>query len=234
MPDTTPTDPANNQPAAGGNNPIPMNNAAPVNMGSMPMGAQSMPVQPMPVAPVAPQPQIPAIQPEAVPVQPVPAPVAPQAVPQPVVPQQPQAVAPAPAAPPQVTKNQGTGKPSVLVVEDEKDALDLYMYSIQSTGDFDVYGAMDGDEALMQLTQNKVDLVLLDIMMPKKDGVETLAELKRNSPVYGSPKVVMLTNIGGDIAIDKAMSLGADGYMLKSEIEPMELIGIIKQYLNLA
>jgi CheY-like chemotaxis protein len=145
-----------------------------------------------------------------------------------------QAVQPSSQQAPQGIKNQGTGKPAILVVEDEKDALDLYMYSIQSTGDFDVYGAMDGDEALMQLTQNKVDLVLLDIMMPKKDGVETLAELKKGTQLYGTPKIVMLTNIGGDIAIDKAMSLGADGYMLKSEVEPMELIGIIKQYLNIA
>lgn len=126
-----------------------------------------------------------------------------------------------------------SGKPVVLIVEDEKDALDLYVYSIQSIGEFEVLSASDGEEALMQLSQHRVDLVLLDIMMPKKDGVETLAELKKNTQLYGTPKVVMLTNIGGDIAIDKAMSLGAEGYMLKSEVEPLELIGIIKQYLNI-
>lgn len=174
--------------------------------------------------------------------QPVPDPI-PEITPQQPAPSQPvvdiPAVDPSPVAQepmqqqvPEV-KKETTGKPCILIVEDEKDALDLYVYSIQSTGDFEVLRAMDGDEALIQLSQNKVDLVLLDIMMPKKDGVETLSEMKKAGDMYGNPKVVMLTNIGGDIAIDKSMSLGADGYMLKSEIEPMELIGIIKQYLNM-
>lgn len=175
------------------------------------------------------------MQDNTIPAQPIDQPANPQVVPvQPQV-SQPQPVpAPTPAevAPVPIT-NPVASKPVILIVEDEKDALDLYVYSIQSAGNFEVLRAMDGEEALIQLSQNKVDLVLLDIMMPKKDGVETLAELKKNPQTYGAPKVVMLTNIGGDIAIDKAMSLGADGYMLKSEIEPMELISIIKQYLNL-
>jgi DNA-binding NarL/FixJ family response regulator len=46
-------------------------------------------------------------------------------------------------------------------------------------------------------------------------------------------KVVMLSNIGGDVAIDKAMKLGADGYMLKSETEPEDLIALVKNYLGI-
>ncbi|MBP9759342.1 response regulator [Candidatus Dojkabacteria bacterium] len=194
------------------------------------------PVNPQPVNPqpvpdpipeITPQPQVPE---QSAPTETVTA----QQVVNPVIDPNPVAQAPAQQMPPVLEmKKEGSGKPAILIVEDEKDALDLYVYSIQSTGSFEVFRAMDGDEALIQLSQNKIDLVLLDIMMPKKDGVETLAEMKKGGQMYGNPKVVMLTNIGGDIAIDKSMSLGADGYMLKSEIEPMELIGIIKQYLNM-
>jgi len=64
------------------------------------------------------------------------------------------------------------------------------------------------------------------------DGITVLGEIKKNPDKYGKPKVVMLTNIGGDLAIEKALNIGANGYMLKSETEPDQLIDIIKKYLQ--
>jgi DNA-binding NarL/FixJ family response regulator len=68
--------------------------------------------------------------------------------------------------------------------------------------------------------------------MPRMDGIETLNQIKKNPEKYGNPKVVMLSNIGGDIAIDKAMELGADGYMLKSETEPDDFVNVVTKYLE--
>lgn len=123
-------------------------------------------------------------------------------------------------------------KKKILVVEDETDARQIFQDILTDAG-FDVKVAADGQEALKLMTENKFDLVLLDIIMPNMDGVQTLAEAKKFPGKYGDMKVVMLSNIGGDVAIDKAMKLGADGYMLKSETEPEDLISLVKNYLGI-
>lgn len=121
----------------------------------------------------------------------------------------------------------------VLVVEDEPDARQIFLDVLSEAG-FDTKVAADGVEALELMQQNKFDLVLLDIIMPNMDGVMTLAEARKYPGKYGDMKIVMLSNIGGDVAIDKALKLGADGYMLKSETEPDDLIALVKNYLGVA
>lgn len=121
----------------------------------------------------------------------------------------------------------------ILVVEDEPDAREIFIDILTSEG-LTVDGAVGGNEALEKMITGKYDLVLLDIVMPDKDGVQTLAEIKKDASKYGNSKIVMLTNIGGDLAVDKAMQLGANGYMLKSETEPAELVAIVKKYLELS
>ncbi|MFQ5493170.1 MAG: response regulator [Candidatus Dojkabacteria bacterium] len=124
-------------------------------------------------------------------------------------------------------------KKKILVVEDENDARQIFLDILTDAG-FEVLGAADGKQALATAQENKFDLVLLDIIMPNMDGVQTLAEMKKFPAKYGDMKVVMLSNIGGDVAIDKAMKLGADGYMLKSETEPEDLISLVKNYLGIS
>ena len=128
-------------------------------------------------------------------------------------------------------KSSKTAKRRILVVEDEKDAMSIYIDILTNSG-FEADGATDGNKALELLEAEKYDLVLLDIIMPEMDGIETLEKIKQFPAKFGNMKVIMLSNIGGDIAIDKAMSIGADGYMLKSETEPLDLINIINKYLE--
>ncbi len=120
----------------------------------------------------------------------------------------------------------------ILVVEDEPDALEIFKDILSEEG-FNVEGASGGLMALEKLTQNKFDLVLLDIVMPDKDGISILEEIKRFPEKYGDSKIVMLTNIGGDLAVDKAMKIGAVGYLLKSETEPDDLISSVRQHLGI-
>ncbi|HLD03872.1 MAG TPA: response regulator [Candidatus Dojkabacteria bacterium] len=121
-------------------------------------------------------------------------------------------------------------KKKILVVEDEKDAREIFIDILKENG-FDVVGVVDGNEALQKLTESKFDLVLLDIIMPNVDGIQALSEIKKFPGKYGDMKVIMLTNISGDIAVEKAMKLGADGYVLKSETEPNDLVVLVKNYL---
>ncbi|MCA9380067.1 response regulator [Candidatus Dojkabacteria bacterium] len=123
-------------------------------------------------------------------------------------------------------------KRKILVVEDEPDALEIFKDILSEEG-FEVDGAEGGLVALERLVNAKYDLILLDIVMPDKDGISILEEIKRFPDKYGDTKVVMLTNIGGDLAVDKAMKIGASGYLLKSETEPDDLVNAVKQYLGL-
>ena len=122
-------------------------------------------------------------------------------------------------------------KSKVLIVEDEPDALEIFKDILSEEGIL-VDGAEGGLVALEKLSTNKYDLVLLDIVMPDKDGISILEEIKKFPEKYGENKVVMLTNIGGDLAVDKAMSIGAAGYLLKSETEPDDLVASVKKYLG--
>ncbi|MBD3363221.1 response regulator [Candidatus Dojkabacteria bacterium] len=117
----------------------------------------------------------------------------------------------------------------ILLVEDEQDAREIYA-DILVNGGFDVDTAVDGQQAEEEMSQKKYDIILLDIITPRKDGIQTLEEIKSNPQKYGTPKVVMLSNIAGDIAIDKAMELGADGYMLKADVDPEQLVAMVKKF----
>lgn len=122
-------------------------------------------------------------------------------------------------------------KKRILIVEDEQDARTLYLDILGAAG-FMTVGAVDGLDALRQLSETKFDLILLDIIMPNKDGVETLEEISKNSEKYGKPEVYMLTNIGSDVAIEKAISLGASGYILKSDTSPEELVAQVRKVVS--
>src|SRR5690606_8653538 len=96
---------------------------------------------------------------------------------------------------------------------------------------YDVSSAVDGIDALAKAAADKFDLILLDIVMPNKDGVDVLQEIVSNEQKYGKPVVVMLTNISGDAAVEKALEIGAAGYKLKIETEPEELLREVEEFL---
>ena len=114
-------------------------------------------------------------------------------------------------------------KKRILVVEDEHDARRIYIDLLTQAG-YQVDGVEDGLETLKKCTNEKYDLILLDIIMPNLDGIATLKELKDHPEKYGNNNVYMLTNIGSDLAIEKAVKLGARGYILKSDNGPDDLI----------
>ena len=99
----------------------------------------------------------------------------------------------------------------VLLVDDEKDFIDVLAERLEAR-DFAVSKAYDGTEALKLIRENDVDVVLLDVQMPGKDGVEVLREIKAHNPLI---EVIMLTGHSTVESAVAGMKIGAYDYLLK-------------------
>jgi DNA-binding response OmpR family regulator len=99
----------------------------------------------------------------------------------------------------------------VLIVDDEKDFTELLSERLEARG-FKTRVAFDGDDAISRLREEGADVVLLDVMMPGKSGVETLKEIKNSWPIT---EVIMLTGHGTVETAIEGMKLGAYDYLLK-------------------
>ncbi|PIS23449.1 response regulator [candidate division WWE3 bacterium CG08_land_8_20_14_0_20_40_13] len=109
-------------------------------------------------------------------------------------------------------------KYKILLVEDKESLRTVYAEYLRMEG-FVVDEAKDGQEALDKAMAQKYDLVLLDVMLPKVDGLEVLKSLKSN-PQTKDTKVYMLTVLGRDTVIKEGFDIGADGYLIKDKITP--------------
>ncbi len=117
----------------------------------------------------------------------------------------------------------------VLVVED--DALMSRMYQkIFSFEGYEVEMAGDGEEGLEKAKTVKPTIVLLDVMMPKLNGLQVLEKLKMDPDTKSIP-VVMLTNLAGQQDAETALTKGAVKYIVKSEHEPKEVADMVKEIL---
>lgn len=117
----------------------------------------------------------------------------------------------------------------VLIVEDDPTILRMYQMIFVHQG-HEVEMAIDGEDGLAKVRSFKPTIVLLDIMMPKMNGLELLDKLKADPATKGIP-VVMLTNLGGDQDIESAMSKGAVKYIVKSEHEPHDVVDMVEAVL---
>ncbi|MAY86529.1 MAG: response regulator [Pseudooceanicola sp.] len=104
-------------------------------------------------------------------------------------------------------------KKKILIVDDEPNIVMTLEYAFKKQ-DYEVLIARDGSEALMIIEKNKPDVVLLDIMMPKVDGYQTLEYIKNNTMLVNT-KVVFLTAKNKASDIEKGLKLGADKYLVK-------------------
>jgi CheY-like chemotaxis protein len=128
------------------------------------------------------------------------------------------------------TQSQNSSK-KILVVEDELYLRELYLDILKGEG-YQVTDAADGEKAYEEITKGGYDLVLLDIMLPKMDGLTILKKIKDAPSSNPNKGIVMLTNLGHDSAISQAISLGARGYMIKSDYTPEELLKEVQHYLT--
>ena len=120
---------------------------------------------------------------------------------------------------------------NILVVDDDKEivkAIEIYL----GKENYKIYKANDGEEALEQIKKHEIHLVILDIMMPKKDGFETLEEIRKDKNI----PVIMLSAKSEDIDKINGLNIGADDYVTKP-FNPIELIArvnaLIRRYTKL-
>lgn len=118
----------------------------------------------------------------------------------------------------------------VLVVEDEEFLTQALQDNLTAEG-CAVSTAANGDEALGQVRKHRPDIILLDLLIPKKDGFAVLEELKAN-PEWRMIPVIVLSNLGGDAEIKRALQLGADDYFVKSQHPIQEVVEKVKEYLS--
>ena len=122
-------------------------------------------------------------------------------------------------------------KKKILLVEDDQFTRELYEEVLKDAG-FAIDTAIDGLDGLNKLKTQGYDLILLDVMMPKMDGLDVLRELMNNPPKVKNGPIVLLTNLTNDPVIDTAYWLNAKGHLVKSDITPGELVEHVKKYTN--
>ena len=122
------------------------------------------------------------------------------------------------------------GRKTVMIVEDEPDVLVIYSQVLREAG-YNVVEATNGIEGLKLATSVIWDLMLLDIMIPGEDGIHVLKTLKED-PVLHLKPVILLTNLDSETIINESFNLGADGYLIKSEITPDKIVTEVGSALN--
>ena len=118
----------------------------------------------------------------------------------------------------------------ILIVEDEEVLLNVLKNKLEKEG-FDVLMAENGEDGLRIIREEKPDLVLLDIVMPKMDGLEVLSHLKDEGILPDLP-VIIVSNSGQPVEIEKATEFGVKDYLVKAEFDPQEVIDKINKHLK--
>ncbi|HSR71734.1 MAG TPA: response regulator [Kiloniellales bacterium] len=116
---------------------------------------------------------------------------------------------------------------AVLVVDDEPNIV-LSLEFIMKQAGFDVRVARDGDEALSAIERERPDVVLLDVMMPERDGYDVCQRIRAN-PDWQDIHIIMLTAKGRDIEREKGMALGANDYITKP-FSTREVVARVRKY----
>ncbi|MEK7630786.1 MAG: response regulator [Patescibacteria group bacterium] len=117
----------------------------------------------------------------------------------------------------------------ILIIEDDKFLLKLYSDKLSREG-FLVSMAISGEEGLGKVKQEKPDLVLLDVILPQKNGFDILGALKLDPETKGVP-VIMLTNLGQDSDIKTGLDLGAVDYLVKTDFSITKLPEVVRKHI---
>lgn len=116
----------------------------------------------------------------------------------------------------------------ILIIDDEEPILNMYGEALSG---HDVVFATNGEEGLVKAQREEPDIILLDIIMPKFNGLDVLDQLKNDKDTNEIP-VMILSNLPKEASADKARELGAAGYFVKAEFEPEKLASTVNGLLR--
>jgi DNA-binding response OmpR family regulator len=122
-------------------------------------------------------------------------------------------------------------KGKILIIEDEKILVDVLSKKIENEG-YEVISAEDGKEGLDKIEKDVPDLILLDIVMPRMDGYEVLSELHNKFGKDKMPPVIIISNSGQPVEIEKAKDLGAKDFIIKAQFTPEEVLNKVNKLLE--
>ena len=114
----------------------------------------------------------------------------------------------------------------VLIVDDESGILKMYSEYLSSQG-FEVITSPNGEEGVKIAKEEKPEVILLDIIMPKLNGLDVLKNIKEDPDLKNIP-VYLLTNLPEECSGTKAKELGAAGYLVKAQNEPKVIVDVIR------
>ncbi len=119
---------------------------------------------------------------------------------------------------------------TILILEDENIMLALLQRQLEAEG-YIVRVAEDGEKGLAMMREIKPDLVLLDIIMPKKDGFGVLEEKQKDEAIKDIP-VIIISNSGQPVELTRAQSLGVKDWLVKTEFDPQEVKAKVKKQIG--
>ncbi len=117
----------------------------------------------------------------------------------------------------------------ILLVEDDELLIDILKRKLEEEG-YECVVARDGEEGLKKVKEEKPDLVLLDIILPKMSGFEVL-EAIRKDPEIKETSVMVISNSGQPVELERAKRLGAKDWIIKTEFDPQEVLDKVKKIL---
>ena len=120
----------------------------------------------------------------------------------------------------------------ILIAEDDMMISEIYQKKFSEKG-FEVFTAFSGDQVLGIVKKEKVDIILLDLLIPKMDGFQVTEKL-RNGEYDPNIKIIISSNLSQKEDRDKVMALGADSFILKSQYTPSEMVEEIKKLINIS
>jgi DNA-binding response OmpR family regulator len=119
---------------------------------------------------------------------------------------------------------------TILIIEDDKFLRELIVQKLIKE-DYEVVEAVDGEDGIRKIKEEKPDLVLLDLILPGIDGFEVLTKMREDVEIASIP-VIILSNLGQKEDVERGLKLGAKDYLIKAHFTPGEIIEKIKKYLK--
>ena len=118
---------------------------------------------------------------------------------------------------------------TILCVEDDRFIGEMYVRSLQKAG-YDVTWVVDGNDGLVAARNQNFDLIILDLMLPEQRGDQILDALRNNNvDLVPNSKILIMTNFEQDEASRRSVMSRVDGYLIKADITPRNLIDVVKQ-----
>jgi two-component system, OmpR family, response regulator len=119
----------------------------------------------------------------------------------------------------------------ILLVEDDQFLREMYVELLRDEG-IEVVACADGEEGYARASEGGYSLIMLDIMIPKMDGLQILKKLNEEGGLSKNGPVVLITNLEQDNIIQEGYKLGASGYLVKSALTPDQVLHEIRTFLS--